>query len=649
MIEDIKLEVQTKKRRIRVPAQIEYAKNRIFFLKSPFALKDEIKSMAGSKWHGYDEDDGRKIWSVEDCPRNRFQLNYLKGEPVYDWFDQPLVRHEYERPLMDHQKDMSDAGLTYHFHIFGAEMGTGKTLSAQEVIEKSKQLHWYWVGPKTSLPNIKREFRKWDFPFAEINVEFMTYDELVRRMDSYKEGDALPAGVIFDESSRLKNKDAQRTKAAQLLADEIRRVYGTEGYVILMSGTPSPKTPADWWAQCEITYPGFLKEGSPKALLNRLGIIEYQLVTGIKVPKLIGWKDDERKCADCGKFEDDHELAIDGADYHEFVPCKNEVAYMYERLQGLVTIKHKKDCLTLPEKRYRTVRCKPTSSALRVAKALAESAPNTITGVTWLRELSDGFQYKEVSDGETRCTHCTTGKVEEWFDPADPDRTYRAVDMLDPELVSRLEKHEVECPNCHGRQLVVKKVRETREVPCPKEKALTELLDENEECGRIVIFAGFTGSVDRCANICRKNGWAVVRCDGRGWEVTDFSGQLITGTEPLDYWADLANYPRVAFVAHPESGGMSLTLTEARMAVFYSNSFKPEYRIQAEDRIHRKGMDENLGCTIVDLLHLPSDDRVINVIRENRKLELMTMGEFTESLTWEETKDDTTPSIAVPA
>jgi hypothetical protein len=64
------------------------------------------------------------------------------------------------------------------------------------------------------------------------------------------------------------------------------------------------------------------------------------------------------------------------------------------------------------------------------------------------------------------------------------------------------------------------------------------------------------------------------------------------------------------------------------MSVFWSNSFKPEYRTQAEDRIHRMGMDLNLGCIIVDLVHLPSDERVIQVIQENRRLELMTMGEF---------------------
>ena len=102
--------------------------------------------------------------------------------------------------------------------------------------------------------------------------------------------------------------------------------------------------------------------------------------------------------------------------------------------------------------------------------------------------------------------------------------------------------------------------------------------------------------------------------------------------KPLDYWADLEGRARVAFVAHPESGGMGLTLTEARMAVFYSNDFKPESRAQAEGRIHRPGVDENKGATIVDLFHLGTDRKVLNVLRDNRRLEQMTLGELRESL-----------------
>ena len=46
-------------------------------------------------------------------------------------------------------------------------------------------------------------------------------------------------------------------------------------------------------------------------------------------------------------------------------------------------------------------------------------------------------------------------------------------------------------------------------------------------------------------------------------------------------------------------------------------------------------MDLNKGCLIVDLIHLPSDERVLDVIRENRKLELMTMGELMAGVQWE--------------
>ena len=146
----------------------------------------------------------------------------------------------------------------------------------------------------------------------------------------------------------------------------------------------------------------------------------------------------------------------------------------------------------------------------------------------------------------------------------------------------------------------------------------------------MVVFAGFTGSVDRIVKLCLKEKWDVVRCDQGNFQVftqDDSPEGVLDGEEPLDYWANME--PRqVAFVANPESGGMSLTLGGGPHGGVLVQLWKPEYRVQSEDRIHRKGMDVNLGCTIVDLIHLPSDDRVLDVIRANRKLELMTMGEI---------------------
>ena len=633
---------------ILISATLEYKDGRIWFVKSPYSLKDEIKAMRGSRWHGYDDPNPQKMWSVEDCQRNRFQLSFLMGEKAYAWFDRPLLRREYARPLKDHQKDLTDAGLTYHYHIFAAEMGTGKTLAAQEVIERSGVDWWFWVGPKASLPNIKREFRKWHFPFERFNVEFFTYEGLKTWVEQWKPGQPIPAGLICDESSRCKNAGSQRSHACQRLADLIREQYGLEhGFVIEMSGTPSPKSPVDWWSQCEIAWPGFLREGSQKAMEERMAFMVLKQMDEGAFKKRIGWKDDERKCAECGETEGDgpHELdgITDPEDYHKFVPSVNEVAYLNKRLKGLVTIKHKKDCLDLPDKRYRKIICKPTASLLRVAEAIVQSAPNAVTGMTLLRELSDGFQYREVPSGMTRCTHCADGTVREWIDPREPENRYPGIGLLPEEVVARLIEQRVPCPVCGGAREVPKLVRTTREIPCPKVAALRMLLDENEETGRLVVFAGFTGSVDRVVNLCLKEKWSVVRCDQGAFQVLTHDGEEV-GEEPLDYWANL-DHPRVAFCANPESGGMSLTLVEARTAVYWSNSWKPEYRIQSEDRIHRIGMDLNKGCLIVDLIHLPSDERVLDVIRENRKLELMTMGELMAGVQWESEGEEGTLQV----
>ena len=76
----------------------------------------------------------------------------------------------------------------------------------------------------------------------------------------------------------------------------------------------------------------------------------------------------------------------------------------------------------------------------------------------------------------------------------------------------------------------------------------------------------------------------------------------------VGYWANM-DHSAGGLQRQPESGGLSLTLVESRMSVYWSNSAKPEYRTQSEDRIHRIGMDLNKGCVIVDLIHLPSDTR----------------------------------------
>jgi SNF2 family DNA or RNA helicase len=605
--------------KIKSPITIHYTGGRIEFLKSPFSLKDELKAFKGARWHGFDPNNPRKIWSALDCERNHFQIQCLMGENAYSWWDQPLEKWEYDRPLYAHQELMANHMLTYHYCIIAAELGLGKTLSAIECMEQSGHKTWWWAAPKSALKAVEREFDKWGLS-SDINLELMTYEKLRSVMKGWKDGDVPPPGVVFDESSRLKNASAQRTVAAQNLADSIREQYGKDGYTILMSGTPAPKSPVDWWSLGEIAWPGFLREGSMQSFERRMAIFAEKETMQGKHFQRVTWLDDENKCRHCGSYEEGHD------EDHDFEPSFNEVSYLHKRLQGLTLVLRKDDCLDLPDKIYRTVKLPPSATLTRVAKALVKVAPNVITGLTWMRELSDGFQYQDIEKGVEKCPVCEDGTIEVWTDPEDSTRVFEMVDMLDSNYVATLEKKQVGCSRCEGTQEAAKIVRIAKEIPCAKDDAIRQLLEECEEQGRLVIFAGFTGSIDRITANCLKQKWAVVRVDGRGWKVYDLDGNFIQ-VKPLDYWTDFDNV-RVAFVAHPRSGGLGLTLTESRMAVFYSNDFSGESRSQAEDRIHRIGMDENKGATIVDLIHLPTDEKVRDILKSNRKLERMTLGEM---------------------
>jgi SNF2 family DNA or RNA helicase len=442
---------------------------------------------------------------------------------------------------------------------------------------------------------------------------------------------------VLDESQRVKTAGTNRSVAAFHVATAMREAFGTDCYVLEMTGTPSPKSPVDWWQQAEIACPGYLREGTPASFQRRLSFFEnITFLDGTSVNKPCGWKDDEAKCKTCGKYADDeihNPLAATalGKTPHKWEPSINEVALLRERLKGLAIVKLKKDCLDLPDKIYRPIYCQPKPSTFRAAQLIYQTSPNAMTAMTLLRELSDGFQYTDEESGLKTCPYCEgEGEIEQWVDPNDEERTYSQTDFLSPEALAELVKETRCCPTCDGEGKIMSYVRKAEQLPCPKVDALKDLLEENEDHGRIVIFAGFTGSVDRCVEVCQQKKWTVVRVDGRGWTVFGPDGQHLTG-DPLDLWSDLSDNDltrRVAFVAHPGSGGVGLTLTEASMIVYYSNDFSPESRSQSEDRIHRPGMDYARGATIVDLLHLPSDERVLEILRDNRRLELMTLSEL---------------------
>jgi hypothetical protein len=511
-------------------------------------------------------------------------------------------------------------------------MGTGKTLVAIEAIEQSGLDDWLWVGPKSALAAVELEFYKWDAKFVP---EFVTYDRLRRSVQD--ETCHVPQGIVFDESSKVKTPTAQRSQAAAILAEEMLE-RNPDCFTILMSGAPAPKSPADWWHQCEVACPGFLREGKHAKFKHRLSlIVEKESIQGGVYPELVTWYDDERKCKHCGKLPEEHYQDDLAPESHSFEGSVNEVALLYERMKGLVLVKFKKDCLDLPDMQYRVIKLEPSKSIERAAGLIVASTPRTVTALMLTRELSDGFQYEERKEGTETCPRCKgTKKTREFATEGDCGDSDGKEQYIESNDGPNYKEQEEDCPHCSGVGEVAKLVRVAKEVPCPKEQVLIDLLDEHEHepIGRFVVYAGFQASVDRCVKISLRYQWDVIRVDGRGWSY--FSS--VDGKDlPLSNKGMLQKFQenksgKIVFIGQPGAAGMGLTLTASPSIFFYSNSFNAEDRIQATDRIHRIGMDTNKGATIIDVVHLNIDQYILDNLKKKTDLLNMTMGKLREAV-----------------
>jgi SNF2 family DNA or RNA helicase len=625
------------------------------------ALIAEVKMMQGRRWNP-----DFKYWTVDNCPRNLFTIKFLCEKNPYERYMRPLVDFKPRRTfLRDHQVEIAAHEITRRQCIVAAEMRTGKTLATIEAMEASGYPDWLWVAPKSAIYGVKLEFERWticdicgrlksdhkdaDHPLFTtkcILPGFYTYESFKKMVDTWPEEKLPVHGLVLDESSRCKNPTAQRTQAVQIYADSMRHHYNDECMIIEMTGTPSPGKPTDWWSQLEIACPGYVREPTIKAFQERLSVVEMRenMTTGGVYPHIVCWKDSEDRCSKCGFMKDDqtkHDMSSGG---HTFQPCVNEVANLYKRVGGLVLVKFKKDCWNLPALQKQRIQLQAPPDMLRAAAIINAKSSSAIEALTLLRELSDGFQYRETECGKQKCTICGGTRISK-----------RVVDTNNPHLVldalsiqcgyrvtyddsgtptqteDRLQLREVEmaCEACDGTGEIVKLARDTVMCDTPKEQAMEELVDQCEEAGRVVIYGGFTGTIDKIVGRIQRMGWQYIRVDGRGWHCS------INEKNPVKMLSSFQkdkSLEKLAFIGQPSSAGMGIDLAASPYAIYFSNDFNAESRIQSEARIHGPAMNLNRGATIWDLLLLPSDELVLNNLENKKRLQDISLGEMREQM-----------------
>lgn len=573
------------------------------------AIKDEVKAMEGARWNPTS-----KCWTVKNSQRNAFALDYLLGKNPFERYDRQLIEWKPSRDkLMEHQVLAVRHILTRGCSYVAADPGTGKTLVAIEVTETVRPKNCWFVGPRVALLSVKLEFEKWK---AGYFPRFMTYEEMTKLMLNWTGGDA-PQMVWFDEGHKLKTPTAKRTQAALHLANAVRDRWGNDAYVTVMSGTPAPKSPLDYWAQIEVARPGFIREGTPDKFMDRIALRKkMETDSGVAYPKLVTFYDDPKKCKECGRYADhaihtpEADFIISGTDEkpHAYVPSVDEVSKMVKRLEGVMLRINKNECMDLPEFVYRKIELKPSKQTLSYAKMLKKSAGGAAQVLIVLRELSDGFQYHEKLVGTTPCEHCN-GKGE--------DQRYTAEQSLS----------DLKCIHCAGKGCFKEYETQTIECPTPKDQALLDIFEEKEDDGRLITFGAFHGTIDKICALTLKAKWDFICRDGRGWKtslpVKDEAELIKIFQREIPYDGN------INFIGHPKSVSMGLTLTASDTIVWYSNSFDGEDRQQGRNRIHRPG---SRGAIMIDLVHLPVDQLVLDNLDKKDVLQAVSLGDIDAAL-----------------
>ena len=187
-------------------------------------------------------------------------------------------------------------------------------------------------------------------------------------------------------------------------------------------------------------------------------------------------------------------------------------------------------------------------------------------------------------------------------------------DTMKKSFVAELEGEMIEAPEAITRLLRL------QQILCgwfPSEQGGQQIDDKNP---RIEALKEILSDIDSKVII-----WARFKADLRAIEkalgdlAVSYHGDVSSDSRELAV-TRFQNDPKVKyFIGQPQSGGIGLTLTAADYAIYYSNSFDLEQRMQSEDRCHRIGTKNNV--TYIDIETRKSvDSKIIKALRDKKNI-----------------------------
>ena len=185
---------------------------------------------------------------------------------------------------------------------------------------------------------------------------------------------------------------------------------------------------------------------------------------------------------------------------------------------------------------------------------------------------------------------------------------------LKKSFIAELEGNMIEVPEAITRLLRLQQILcgwfpvEGSSIPIdkvnPRIEALREVLGNIN--GKTIIWARFRADLEAIEGLL-------------GSEAVSYHGGVSNDDREIAV-NRFQNDPDVKyFLSNPQAGGIGITLNKAEYAIYYSNSFNLEERMQSEDRAHRIGTEKNV--TYIDIECRKSiDSHIIKALRTKKSI-----------------------------
>jgi SNF2 family DNA or RNA helicase len=388
-------------------------KGKVYFY-TTFENKDTCKSILGGGWSA-----SRKCWvyPIECLPElfKKFPSEFGKdiekmAQGLDDMVEVDKLKHGFTVPrehpyLFKHQRLCRDiAGHTKSYGYY-LDMGTGKTLLSIQIIKDNPDIRWVVVCPKTLIKSAwLADIKKWapelkvrplskNFNQTELSAFHSIAEAQVLIVNPESFPVQIPSkltqkkiavgkelegvtGLIFDESVKLKNPQAQITRKVKAFVEsQCEKWY-------LLSGNPAPNGEEEYFSQMNILDP---------------------TVFGTNY-----FRFRERYFQPCG---------FGGYEWKFKEELRGEFA---GRMSKRCIFIKKKDCLDLPPKLFQVREVELSRESMKYYKQMEKTqilemgdsltlAPNKLTQLMKLRQITSGF----MLDSEGLGLHLHDDKMDE--------------------------------------------------------------------------------------------------------------------------------------------------------------------------------------------------------------------------------------------